>query len=152
VGFDGVGKRTLQRPEDVIPLHRNRVRGLPGGNRSSGTLRSRADTGIVIERLGSVAYFNIDRQVDENGDVDELYKAFTETGLMPPDNLYHVPRTIFDDPDPNAAADLGGSRGASARVSSHAAASSARNRRYLIVIQLVFGLGFRSSESAGLNR
>jgi hypothetical protein len=50
------------------------------------------------ENLIALGDFNIDRQVDENGDVDELYKAFIETGLMPPDNLNHVPRTIFDDP------------------------------------------------------
>ena len=57
------------------------------------------------ENLIALRDFNIDRRVDENGDVDELYKAFTETGLMPPDNLNHVPRTIFDDPDPNAPPD-----------------------------------------------
>jgi hypothetical protein len=57
------------------------------------------------ENVIALGDFNIDRQVDENGDVDELYKAFTETGLKPPDNLNHVPRTIFDDPDPNAPAD-----------------------------------------------
>jgi len=37
--------------------------------------------------------------------VDELYKAFIDTGLGPPDNLNHVPRTITDDPDPTAPAD-----------------------------------------------
>ena len=37
--------------------------------------------------------------------MDELYQAFTDTGLKPPDNLNHVPRTITDDPDPNAPVD-----------------------------------------------
>src|SRR6266498_3697817 len=40
--------------------------------------------------------FNIDRQDDP------LYQAFTSTGLRPPAGLHHVPRTIFDDPDPAA--------------------------------------------------
>ena len=57
------------------------------------------------ENLIALGDFNIDRQIDEDGNVDELYKAFTETGLKPPDNLNHVPRTITDDPDPNAPAD-----------------------------------------------
>ena len=43
--------------------------------------------------------FNIDRQDDP------LYQAFTSTGLRPPAGLNHVPRTIFDDPDPAAPAD-----------------------------------------------
>lgn len=43
------------------------------------------------ENLIALGDFNIDRQVDENGTPDELYKAFTDTGLMPPDNLNHVP-------------------------------------------------------------
>jgi endonuclease/exonuclease/phosphatase family metal-dependent hydrolase len=43
--------------------------------------------------------FNIDRQDDP------LYQAFTATGLQPPDGLNHVPRTIFDDPDPAAPPD-----------------------------------------------
>jgi endonuclease/exonuclease/phosphatase family metal-dependent hydrolase len=43
--------------------------------------------------------FNIDRQDDP------LYQAFTSTGLRPPAGLNYVPRTIFDDPDPNAAPD-----------------------------------------------
>jgi endonuclease/exonuclease/phosphatase family metal-dependent hydrolase len=43
--------------------------------------------------------FNIDRQGDP------LYEAFTKTGLRPPDALNHVPRTIFDDPDPAAPPD-----------------------------------------------
>lgn len=37
--------------------------------------------------------FNIDRKGDE------LYDAFTSTGLSIPDDLNHVPRTIFSDPD-----------------------------------------------------
>ena len=57
------------------------------------------------ENLIALGDFNIDRQVDDDGNVDELYKAFTDTGLKPPDNLNHVPRTITDDPDPNAPAD-----------------------------------------------
>ena len=57
------------------------------------------------ENLIALGDFNIDRQVDEDGDVDELYKAFIDTGLRPPDNLNHVPRTITDDPDPTAPAD-----------------------------------------------
>ena len=43
--------------------------------------------------------FNIDRQDDP------LYQAFTSTGLRPPAPLNHVPRTIFDDPDPAAPPD-----------------------------------------------
>jgi endonuclease/exonuclease/phosphatase family metal-dependent hydrolase len=43
--------------------------------------------------------FNIDRQDDP------LYQAFTSTGLRPPAGLNHVPRTIFDDPDPAAPPD-----------------------------------------------
>jgi endonuclease/exonuclease/phosphatase family metal-dependent hydrolase len=43
--------------------------------------------------------FNIDRQTDP------LYQAFTSTGLQPPDPLNYVPRTVFDDPDPNATPD-----------------------------------------------
>jgi endonuclease/exonuclease/phosphatase family metal-dependent hydrolase len=43
--------------------------------------------------------FNIDRQGDP------LYQAFTSTGLRPPAGLNHVPRTIFDDPDPAAPPD-----------------------------------------------
>jgi len=37
--------------------------------------------------------FNIDREGDE------LYDAFTSTGLVTPDDLNQVPRTIFSDPD-----------------------------------------------------
>jgi endonuclease/exonuclease/phosphatase family metal-dependent hydrolase len=37
--------------------------------------------------------FNIDRQGDE------LYQAFTSTGLFTPDDLNHVPRTLFSDPN-----------------------------------------------------
>lgn len=44
------------------------------------------------ENLIALGDFNIDRQGDE------LYEAFTSTGLAPPDNLNHVPRTIFEDP------------------------------------------------------
>lgn len=40
--------------------------------------------------------FNIDRKDDP------LYQAFISTGLQPPDQLNFVPRTIFDDPDPQA--------------------------------------------------
>jgi endonuclease/exonuclease/phosphatase family metal-dependent hydrolase len=43
--------------------------------------------------------FNIDRHGDP------LYQAFTSTGLQPPAGLNHVPRTIFDDPDPAAPPD-----------------------------------------------
>jgi len=43
--------------------------------------------------------FNIDRQHDP------LYQAFTSTGLRPPAGLNHVPRTVFDDPDPAAPPD-----------------------------------------------
>lgn len=43
--------------------------------------------------------FNIDRQDDP------LYQAFTSTGLRPPSQLNFVPRTIFDDPDPQAPPD-----------------------------------------------
>jgi hypothetical protein len=32
------------------------------------------------ENLITLGDFNIDRRVDENGNVDQLYKAFTETG------------------------------------------------------------------------
>lgn len=44
------------------------------------------------ENLIALGDFNIDRKDDD------LYLAFTSTGLQPPDNLNHVPRTIFDDP------------------------------------------------------
>ena len=37
--------------------------------------------------------FNIDRQGDE------LYQAFTSSGLRTPDDLNKVPRTLFSDPD-----------------------------------------------------
>ena len=37
--------------------------------------------------------FNIDRQGDD------LYDAFTSTGLFIPDDLHQVPRTIFSDPE-----------------------------------------------------
>ena len=57
------------------------------------------------KNLMALGDFNIDRQVDEDGNIDVLYEAFTGTGLQPPDNLNHVPRTIFDDPDPNAPPD-----------------------------------------------
>jgi endonuclease/exonuclease/phosphatase family metal-dependent hydrolase len=43
--------------------------------------------------------FNIDRQTDP------LYQAFTSTGLRPPAGLNHVPRTVFDDPNPAAPPD-----------------------------------------------
>ncbi|MFC7280165.1 endonuclease/exonuclease/phosphatase family protein [Paractinoplanes rhizophilus] len=43
--------------------------------------------------------FNIDRRDDP------LYQAFTSTGLSTPAGLNHVPRSIFDDPDPAAPAD-----------------------------------------------
>ena len=43
--------------------------------------------------------FNIDRRDDP------LNRAFTSTGLRPPDALNFIPRTIFDDPDPTAAPD-----------------------------------------------
>jgi hypothetical protein len=43
--------------------------------------------------------FNIDRKDDP------LYQAFTSTGLRPRDPLNYVPRTVFDDPDPDAPPD-----------------------------------------------
>jgi hypothetical protein len=43
-----------------------------------------------------------DINIDRHG--DPLYQAFTATGLRPPAGLNHVPRTIFDDPDPAAPA------------------------------------------------
>jgi hypothetical protein len=43
--------------------------------------------------------FNIDRKDDP------LYQAFTSTGLTAPAGLNFVPRTIFDDPNPNAPPD-----------------------------------------------
>jgi endonuclease/exonuclease/phosphatase family metal-dependent hydrolase len=43
--------------------------------------------------------FNIDRSGDP------LFNAFTSTGLRPPGPLNLVPRTVFDDPDPNAPPD-----------------------------------------------
>jgi endonuclease/exonuclease/phosphatase family metal-dependent hydrolase len=49
--------------------------------------------------LIAIGDFNIDRQDDP------LYQAFTSTGLRPPAGLNHVPRTIFDDPDPAAPPD-----------------------------------------------
>jgi endonuclease/exonuclease/phosphatase family metal-dependent hydrolase len=49
--------------------------------------------------LVALGDFNIDRRNDP------LYQAFTSTGLRPPAGLNHVPRTIFDDPDPAAPPD-----------------------------------------------
>jgi endonuclease/exonuclease/phosphatase family metal-dependent hydrolase len=49
--------------------------------------------------LVALGDFNIDRRDDP------LYQAFTSTGLRPPAGLNHVPRTIFDDPDPAAPPD-----------------------------------------------
>lgn len=46
--------------------------------------------------LMALGDFNIDRKDDP------LYQAFTGTGLQPPDPLNYVPRTVFDDPDPEA--------------------------------------------------
>jgi endonuclease/exonuclease/phosphatase family metal-dependent hydrolase len=51
------------------------------------------------QNLIALGDFNIDRQGDE------LFQAFTSTGLKPPAGLNFVPRTIFDDPDPNAPPD-----------------------------------------------
>jgi endonuclease/exonuclease/phosphatase family metal-dependent hydrolase len=48
--------------------------------------------------LMTLGDFNIDRRDDP------LYQAFTSTGLRPPDALNHIPRTIFDDPDPDPTA------------------------------------------------
>ncbi|MEE8422727.1 MAG: endonuclease/exonuclease/phosphatase family protein [Dehalococcoidia bacterium] len=39
--------------------------------------------------------FNIDRKQSANGELNPLYRAFTSTGLMPPDDLNSAPRTIF---------------------------------------------------------
>jgi endonuclease/exonuclease/phosphatase family metal-dependent hydrolase len=49
--------------------------------------------GMNLIALGD---FNIDRRDDP------LYQAFTSTGLKPPAGLNFVPRTIFDDPNPEA--------------------------------------------------
>lgn len=51
------------------------------------------------ENLIALGDFNIDRAGDP------LHQAFTSTGLRAPANLNLVPRTIFDDPDPEAPAD-----------------------------------------------
>ena len=51
------------------------------------------------ENLIALGDFNIDRRDDP------LYQAFTSTGLEPPAGLNFIPRTIFDDPDPNAPPD-----------------------------------------------
>ncbi|MGH2654227.1 MAG: endonuclease/exonuclease/phosphatase family protein [Actinomycetota bacterium] len=51
------------------------------------------------ENLLALGDFNIDRKEDP------LAQAFFATGLEPPDALNHVPRTVFDDPDPNAPPD-----------------------------------------------
>jgi exonuclease III len=51
------------------------------------------------ENLMALGDLNIDHQDDP------LYRAFTSTGLRPPDGLNFVPRTIFDDPDPTAPPD-----------------------------------------------
>jgi exonuclease III len=48
------------------------------------------------ENLMALGDFNIDRKGDD------LYGAFTSTGLAVPAGLNFVPRTIFDDPDPEA--------------------------------------------------
>lgn len=44
------------------------------------------------QNLMALGDFNIDRETDE------LFKAFTSTGLTVPDQLLNLPRTIFDDP------------------------------------------------------
>ena len=49
--------------------------------------------------LMALGDFNIDRRDDP------LYQAFTSTGLSTPAGLNHVPRSIFDDPDPAAPPD-----------------------------------------------
>jgi endonuclease/exonuclease/phosphatase family metal-dependent hydrolase len=54
--------------------------------------------GINLMTLGD---FNIDRKDDP------LYQAFVSTGLDPPDALNYVPRTIFEDPDPQSDPDHG---------------------------------------------
>jgi len=58
--------------------------------------RSKDAWGVNLLALGD---FNIDRKDDP------LYQAFTSTGLTTPAGLNFVPRTIFDDPDPNAPPD-----------------------------------------------
>ncbi len=42
------------------------------------------------------------RDLSNDRQDDPLYQAFTSTGLRPPGQLNFVPRTIFDDPDPQA--------------------------------------------------
>ena len=50
----------------------------------------------MASNLIALGDFNIDRKDDP------FYQAFTSTGLTPPDALNVVPRTVFDDPDPQA--------------------------------------------------
>ena len=58
-----------------------------------------ASKDVWSANLMALGDLNIDRKNDP------LYRAFTSTGLRPPDALNQVPRTIFDDPDPNAPPD-----------------------------------------------
>jgi hypothetical protein len=51
---------------------------------------------VLAPNLIALGDFNIDRRGDP------LHQAFTSTGLTPPDALNYVPRTVFDDPDPQA--------------------------------------------------
>ena len=68
----------------------------------AGWARSMYAWGHNLIALGD---FNIDRAGDQ------LYAAFTSTGLTIPAHLRHVPRTIFGDPDkPNLASSTTRSR------------------------------------------
>jgi endonuclease/exonuclease/phosphatase family metal-dependent hydrolase len=79
-----------KRPQDRVPELREIARWLARWAKEGD------QWGVNLLALGD---FNIDRRDDP------LYQAFTSTGLRPPDGLNYVPRTIFDDPDPQAAPD-----------------------------------------------
>lgn len=79
-----------ERPRDRVPELREIARWLARWAKEGD------QWGVNLLALGD---FNIDRKDDP------LYQAFTSTGLRPPDGLNYVPRTIFDDPDPQSAPD-----------------------------------------------
>ena len=79
-----------KRPQDRVPELKEIARWLARWAREGD------QWGTSLMALGD---FNIDRKDDP------LYQAFTSTGLRPPDALNYVPRTVFDDPDPEASPD-----------------------------------------------
>jgi len=79
-----------ERPGDRVPELKEIARWLARWAREGD------EWGTNLMALGD---FNIDRKDDP------LYQAFVGTGLQPPDGLNYVPRTVFDDPAPDASPD-----------------------------------------------